>query len=65
MQPTPGRKRVQQQRTEQQLKRDLDGFVHTAQGFISKLGYELVREKHPHLHLPPHAELPVTLTSEQ
>jgi hypothetical protein len=41
------------------IARDLDGYVHTPNGFLSREGYEECRLAHPEVALPAHSALPL------
>lgn len=42
----------------QTLRRDLDGFVHTARGFIAESDYRRIGEENPAAGLPKYEEIP-------
>jgi hypothetical protein len=41
------------------LARDLDGYVHTRHGFMSRETYESIRQENPQIAFPEHAALPL------
>jgi hypothetical protein len=47
------------------LARDLDGYVHTRRGFVSKETYEKIRAENPQIAFPAHADLPLLSDLEE
>jgi hypothetical protein len=41
------------------LLRDLDGYVHSPCGFLSKNRYEKMRAEHPDRNFPEHKDIPL------